>query len=107
MTYMDAGMMEQATRYHEVLTNHETIIRTALQVYVERMEEAAKEAEAAYKAGQDDPELKEQQDKSFVTNHGYKVSAQMFRESAQSARKASDDILNAVLGLDEDDNESG
>ncbi|MEV5913385.1 hypothetical protein AB0M00_31395 [Streptomyces chartreusis] len=108
MTYVDAGTMEQATRYHAVLTDHETIIRTALQVYVERMEEAAKEAETAHEAGQADPEIKAQQDKSFVTNYGYKVSAQMFRESAQSARRASTDLLNAVLGLDEDeDNEQG
>ncbi|WAB08854.1 hypothetical protein SEA_SUCCESS_75 [Streptomyces phage Success] len=103
MRQIEYGMEKQAARYHEVLTDHETIIRTALQVYVERMEEAAKEADAAYKAGQADPELKAQQDKSFVTNHGYKVSAQMFRESAESARKASTDLLNAVLGIDEDD----
>lgn len=100
---MDAGMQEEAARYHAVLSEHETILRTALQVYVERMEEAAKEAQAAYEAGQADPEVKAQQDESFVTNFGYKHSAQMFRESAMSARKASDDILNAVLGPDEDD----
>ncbi|MFF3453233.1 hypothetical protein ACFYXH_02670 [Streptomyces sp. NPDC002730] len=103
MIQMDAVMQEEAARYHAVLSKHETILRTALQVYVERMEEAAKEAQAAYEAGQTDPEMKAQQDKSFVTNFGYKHSAEMFRQSAHSARKASDDILNAVLGPDEDD----
>jgi hypothetical protein len=74
---------------------------------MERMEENAKEAQTAYEAGQADPEVKAAQDDSMVTNFGYKHLAEMCRQSAQSAQKASDDILNAVLGLDEDDSENG
>lgn len=101
MRHLELGMEAKAARYHAVLSEHETIIQTALRVYVERMEESAKEAQGAYEAGQADPEIKAQQDKSLVSNYGYKVSAQMFRDSAQSARKASDDILDAILGPEE------
>ncbi|MFF8367837.1 hypothetical protein ACF05W_03235 [Streptomyces lydicus] len=107
MSGIEFGMENEAIRYHRVLSEHETIIRTALTGYVERMEEAAKEAQAAYEAGQADPAVKERQDgpNSFVTNLGYKYSAEMFRQSAASGRQASDDILNAVLGVDESDEE--
>ncbi|MFE6226911.1 hypothetical protein [Streptomyces sp. NPDC057854] len=104
MVYMDAGMMEQVTRYHKVLTKHESIIRTALSVYVERMEENAKACREAYEAGKANPEVKAQQDASFMTNDGLRHLAAMSRESAASARKASDDILNAILGPEEDEN---
>ncbi|MGI5196919.1 hypothetical protein ACQEVY_25330 [Streptomyces sp. CA-288835] len=103
MGYIDSGMEKEVARYHAVVVEHETIIRTALQVYVERMEEGAKEAQAAYEAGQANPDVKAAQDKSYVTNFGYKHLAEMCRQSVASARKASDDILNAVLGPDEDD----
>ncbi|MGW2919537.1 hypothetical protein ACWDBF_16985 [Streptomyces angustmyceticus] len=100
MSGIEPGMEIEVVRYHRVLGEHETVIRTALQVYIDRMVAAAEEARAAYEAGQADPAVKEQQDNSFVTNLGYKYSAEMFKQSAASGRKASDDILNAVLGYD-------
>ncbi|MGW0583679.1 hypothetical protein ACWD25_49015 [Streptomyces sp. NPDC002920] len=101
MRHIEYGMEAEAARYHAVLSEHETIIRTALQGYVERMEGAAKQAQEAHEAGQADPQVKAEQDGSLVTNFGYKHMAEMFRQSAGSGRKASDDILNAVLGMDD------
>ncbi|MGN7135786.1 hypothetical protein [Streptomyces pseudogriseolus] len=90
-------------RYHVALSEHSALIRQALYVYLERMEGAALGAEAEYKRGQEDPEVKAQQDASLMTNRGYRISAQMFRESADSARKALDDIMNAELGPEGDE----
>ncbi|MFB7027195.1 MULTISPECIES: hypothetical protein [unclassified Streptomyces] len=96
-------MLEEMQRCHGVLIEHDSLIRTALRVYAERMDENAKEFQEAYEAGQADPEVKAQQDKSYVTNYGRKHAAEMSRQSAESARKASDAILDAILGPDEDE----
>ncbi|MEU5577761.1 hypothetical protein ABZ791_10870 [Streptomyces huasconensis] len=108
MIRMDAEMQQEATRFHAVLKEHSSVIRTALHVYVERMEESAKKCEAAYKAGQEDPEVKAQQDASYITNNGLRHLAEMSRQSAESARQALTDLLNAELGPEEDeDDEQG
>ncbi|WP_416972526.1 hypothetical protein [Streptomyces sp. 4F14] len=103
MSAIEYGMEKELIRYHEVLSRHEVIIRTALQVYIDHMGKSEKKAQSAYEAGQADQEVKATQDKSWMTNSGYHYAARAFRESANSARKASSDILNATLGLDEDD----
>ncbi|MFI2909474.1 hypothetical protein ACG2OD_14655 [Streptomyces sp. PDY-4] len=102
---MDQGTVQEMSRYHETLSTHDRIIRTALGVYVERMERAAAEAEAAYNAGQADPEVKARQDASLMTNYGLKVASQRFQQSAESGRKALNAILDAVLGPEDDENE--
>ncbi|WP_306964322.1 hypothetical protein [Streptomyces afghaniensis] len=100
--------MAELTRYHKVLTDHHSVIRTALWGYVERMEKAAKEAEDEYKAGQADPEVKARQDASYMTNRGYKHAAALFSDSAKSGREALEDLMNAELGPEEDeDTEQG
>lgn len=108
MNVIESGMEAEVVRYHEALSQHESVIRTALHVYVERMEENAKECQAAYEAGQKDPEVKAKQDASYMTNAGLRHLAEMSRQSATTARKASDDILNAILGPEEaEDDEQG
>ncbi|MFD7605135.1 hypothetical protein ACFWAN_32430 [Streptomyces mirabilis] len=99
MRNMELGM--DVMRSHELLSEHESLIRTALRVYAERMDESAKTAQLAYDLGQSSPEVKAEQDKTYVTNIGYKHLAEMARQSAESARKASGDILNVILGMGE------
>jgi hypothetical protein len=92
---------EAASRYQRVFTEHQGVIRSALWGYVERMEEAAREAESAYKAGQEDPEVKAQQDRSLMTNRGFKYAAQMFRDAVLEAREALQALMVAELGTEE------
>ncbi|MEU9404791.1 hypothetical protein AB0E08_03660 [Streptomyces sp. NPDC048281] len=103
MSRIAPGMEAELIRYHEALSRHESLIQTALRVYAEGMDASAKEAQAAYEAGQADPKVKAEQDASLMTNRGFKHSAELFRESAKSARSASDEILNAILGPEDGD----
>lgn len=67
---------------------HATVIRAALSVYAERMQDSADQAHHAWQAGQADPQIKAAQDASMVTNAGFGSCSRLFADSAASARRA-------------------
>ncbi|WP_274911831.1 hypothetical protein [Streptomyces sp. WZ-12] len=76
-------------------------IVNALHVYADKQGQAAAEAQHAYEAGQRDPDIRTKQDKSIVTNDGYRQAAEILRQSAQQAR----DIAITLSGMTEDADE--
>ncbi|MFE9442478.1 hypothetical protein ACFYO2_26530 [Streptomyces sp. NPDC006602] len=81
----------------EFLNNQEGVIRAALGKYERDMREAEKEAREAYQAGQADPQVKAAQDASVIANRGYLHAANMFRESAESAVTALEEMMDVLL----------
>ncbi|MBT2609901.1 hypothetical protein J7I97_16875 [Streptomyces sp. ISL-87] len=96
--YMAADIAKRLAKSDEFLRRRETILRTALEVYVRRMNEAADVAQKDYEAGQADPAVKEHQDTSMMTNFGLKHCAAMFRDSATSAEVAMTELMDLILG---------
>lgn len=74
-------------------------ITNALLNHAERMETAAKEAQATYDQGQADAGVREIQDNSMITNRGYLGAATTFRQDAEQARK----VARELERLDRDD----
>ncbi|MER5883070.1 hypothetical protein ABT160_04505 [Streptomyces sp. NPDC001941] len=103
MSWIDGSVLDELKRENAVLREHEGIIQAALGPYIREMEGSAKEAQAHYEAGRADPELRARQDASFITNIGYRQMAQMFQNSAESARRAFEALLDMTCGKDEDD----
>lgn len=82
----------------EFLNENEGLIRNALGKYARDMQEAEKEARTAYAAGQADPQVKAAQDASLLTNRGYLHAANMFKDSAESALVALEEMSDVLLG---------
>ncbi len=87
----------------------EPVIGNALTTHISRMRDAAESAQAAYDAGQADPVVKTSQDASWMTNSGYKHSAETFRESARRAEEVTERLMALLAKLsdaaDGDDSE--
>lgn len=79
------------------------VIINALHNHAERMTDAAELAQAQYDAGQYDPDTKAAQDRSLVTNNGYKHSAQLFEKSAKKARTVANTLRTMIDGPDENE----
>ncbi len=82
-----------------LIRNNESLIEMALRERITMMKDAAANARASYEAGQKDPALKESQDRSIVTNEGYRMTAEIF---AGEARKAEDLIAAIGEAVDKD-----
>lgn len=79
------------------------VITNALRVLAERHEAAARTAHQAHVAGREDDAVRSEQDASMVTNRGYGVMTQLFRENAEQARQVAaglEDRLAAWEGND-------
>lgn len=71
-------------------------IGSSLRSTYERMTEAAKDAEANYRLGREDPAIKADQDKSIVTNNGWRDLATIFREQAADAERIRRELLDLM-----------
>ncbi len=96
---MKQQQSDRTVRLASYTEQHIYLITTALGVYAEHMREAADEAERHYRAGQDDAAVKTAQDRSMVTNNGYRQSAAMFRDCAGRAEA----VLAGLAERTEDD----
>lgn len=78
-------------------------ITNALANHAARMEGAAKEARAAYEQGQADPEVREAQDQSMITNRGYLGAATAFTQDADQSRLVARELEKLVVDSDDED----
>lgn len=81
---------------------HGLVLETALKARVEEKREAVNIAQAAYDAGQADPEVLARQDASLVTNAGYLHLAQVARTSAEQAEAAYAALIELLAAMEED-----
>lgn len=72
----------------ELLSEHETVIDTALTAYAERYRKDAASLQAEYERVSADPELAAQQDDSLITTKGLRLVAETFRQAADRAEAA-------------------
>lgn len=84
----------------EYVVRHESTIVNALNVFANRMTEAAAEARAAYDAGQSDSEVKKAQDASTITNNGNLAAATLFTENAAKARSVATTLSDYIAVVD-------
>ena len=109
MTFMfkghewEAGDLVRLIEIARATEAHFHVITNALHNQADRFDEAAKEARTHYDAGQADPEVKARQDRSGITNHGYKRLAIIFEEEAAKARTAANDLQARINGDEDDD----
>lgn len=68
------------------------VIDNALTNHVGHMTEAAKGARAAFEAGHSD---------ALVTNEGYRMSAEMFEQSAEKAREVRERLTELLEAVEE------
>ena len=71
----------------DYVENNLNVITNAMMVFAEKTDKQAGAARSAYEAGQKDPEIKARQDRSLITNHGYKRSSIMLQDTADKARE--------------------
>lgn len=88
-----------------LVRTNESTVTNALRQHAARMREAAKDARAAFQAGQDDAEVKAQQDRSIMTNNGFRMSVQIFEEDAKKAEKVADEIDRLLDDLEDVDDD--
>ncbi|GGK90801.1 hypothetical protein Ppa06_57520 [Planomonospora parontospora subsp. parontospora] len=83
MPFIDREDHRVMERARDLLTEHHTIITTALRVYAERMDAAATEAKAAHETGADTP---------LISNDGFRMAAEQFTYCSGKARAAAEAI---------------
>jgi hypothetical protein len=83
---------------NEIVSQHATVLRTALGAYIERMREARDEAQGAFDAIKDDPAKRAAQDQTLFTTQGLRHAADMFQQSAEAARTVRDLIDEYEFG---------
>lgn len=79
---------KRLTQLTEFISEHESIIKTALTVYAEYMEKESKSALDAYRQIKDDPERRAAQDNSLMTTNGLRMSGEIFQQAADKAQRA-------------------
>jgi hypothetical protein len=92
---------ERLAALEKFLIDHGEMIRTVLGVYAEGMRDEAQYAQAAYEAIKDDPARRAAQDKTLITTHGLKLSAELIADAATRAERA----LTALADLTDDTDE--
>ncbi len=75
-------------RYEAFDEEHGYTVTNALQVYVDRMRQEARELREAYATIKADPELAAAQDKTLMTTGGLRMSADLFSEAADKTERA-------------------
>ncbi len=92
------------TRYElrAYLAANMSTITNALYLHADRMTRSADEAQQLYEQGQADPAIRARQDATFMTNPGYRHSAQVLREDGERA-KAVAERLQELIDDDEDE----
>jgi hypothetical protein len=84
-----------------LMARHENTIGNALDVYIRDMTKTANETQSEYESVKDDPEAAARQDASLITVNGLKHAAQMFREAADHAQLALDELEELAEKVDE------
>jgi len=74
----------------QFFADHENTITNALQIHVRDMTKIAEETQTAYEQISKNPATVAAQDQTIMTTNGLRMSAQMFRNSAERAQKALD-----------------
>jgi hypothetical protein len=78
------------------LEKHGAVINAALDVYSEYMAGQANDAMAAYDAIKDNPAKRAEQDKTFMTTEGLRMSSQMFMQAAKDADRAQTELMTIL-----------
>jgi hypothetical protein len=94
---------KEAAALGQYVDDKNDVITNALHVFADHMTEAAKNAMAEYQRGQDDEVIKAGQNRSMITNQGYRQSAEIFTDSARKARAAAAEINRLIDGDDDED----
>jgi hypothetical protein len=82
-----------------IVTRHEHTVTNALGLYIQDMIKVANKTQSAYESVKDDPEAK--QDASLITVSGLRQSALMFREAAEHAQVALDELEELSAAVEE------